>query len=346
MHKLEYYGVRGPLLQLMTSYLSDRKFFIRYDNISSEEFHINLGVPQGSALGPTLFIIYVNDLLNYFSDLDIYSYADDTSIFFTGSDPDSIIPLINFELNLITEWFNCNRLKLNTNKSVSVLFHRSRKFLEPLNAIKISEDYIGWAYQVKFLGIIFSNDLRWNNHIDLLCKNLTGSFSSLRRWKGLLPSRIVFTYYYAKFFSILNYGILVYGNTSKNNIVRLLRLQKRFFRSLAPGLYDHHGWERFWRNYKIFPIDLLFTFRLATLMFRCVHKEYLSDIIVLKPFSTRYTTRSLFQFYPPIARTDIGMSRIGHLAINYWNNLDPNIRNIPTLSHFITTLRNSIFFDN
>ena len=124
LRKLQYYGIRGTPLKLLTSYLSDRKQQTFVDGVSSNFKEIKCGVPQGSILGPLLFLIYINDL-TYSTQNDNLHYilfAHDTSVFCKGSDPKIVFDYVNVKLNNISNWMKANKLILNIEKTNYILF--------------------------------------------------------------------------------------------------------------------------------------------------------------------------------------------------------------------------------
>ena len=131
LEKLNHYAIRGVAHSWISSYLSNRKQFVQYDSVCSAHSVISCGVPQGSILGPLLFLIYINDLCNVSKVLDFILFADDTNIFFSHRNEDYLQNTLNVELDNVTNWCQANRLSINIKKSKFMIFKPRQKKAEP-----------------------------------------------------------------------------------------------------------------------------------------------------------------------------------------------------------------------
>ena len=139
LQKLNAYGIRGNMLKWFESYLTDRSQYVVYDGIKSDIYNVTCGVPQGSILGPLLFILNMNDICNASELLFTILYADDTCVLLSGKDLTKLIMVINAELKSLSAWFRSNKLTVNTQKTFFMIFHRSRIKYDSKHCIKMDD---------------------------------------------------------------------------------------------------------------------------------------------------------------------------------------------------------------
>ena len=168
--KMEHHGVRGTSLQWFKSYLYERKQYVYINGECSELKLISCGVPQGSVLGPLLFLIYINDLPNISNKLDLYLFADDTNIYYEDESLGNLEKKVNKELKNLYLWLSVYRLALNIEKTNFVIFHPFNKHLKYNETIKIHKKAITEKQSIKYLGILIDSTLSWKDHITNLSK--------------------------------------------------------------------------------------------------------------------------------------------------------------------------------
>ena len=177
--KLDHYGVRGVAKEWLSSYLGNRKQYVCFNGMNSSYSTVTCGVPQGSILGPTLFIMYVNDLYNVSSYLKSILFADDTSFFFEGSDLLEMCTNVSTEMNKLYTWFKVNKLSLNLSKTNFMVFGQPNAPCE--YKISIDNIKIEQVNCIKFLGIYIDCKLTWSQHVNTIhtkiAKNLCSNAS-------------------------------------------------------------------------------------------------------------------------------------------------------------------------
>lgn len=222
LSKLYYYGVRGIALDMFTSYLTNRRQIISFNGKLSRTEKVSSGVPQGSILGPLLFVVYINDLPSNITTADTYLYADDTT--FIGRDLNNREAMEEAE-----KWFQCNNLLLNEGKTETLTFNH-RLYLEDNH--------------VKFLGVYLEPNLSWKTHIEHLAGTLRKHIYLIRKIKEIASLHVVKTAYSAYILSAIRYGILLWGNSSES--ARIFILQKKAVRIMADigQIESCRGWFR------------------------------------------------------------------------------------------------------
>ena len=174
LSKLSHYGLSVNSISWFTSYLNDRKQYTSLLNPNSYLCNISCGVPQGSILGPLLFLIYINDLPNVSDILNTIIFADDTNFLYSHQNPDQLINIVNQELKKSSDWFEANRLSLNPTKTKAIIFRSANKHFNPVNApININNNNMKQV--TKFLSVIVDHKLNWNEHINFVASK-TGFF--------------------------------------------------------------------------------------------------------------------------------------------------------------------------
>ena len=170
LSKLNHYGIRGTVLQWFQSYLSSRKQTVRISETNSELRNVTSGVPQGSILGPLLFLIYINDLRAVSQITFPIMYADDTNIFIRGKDLPKMEHDLNIEIQNISQWLKANKLSLNIKKTCTMTFSNIPSVRKRINNIDIDGTQIDTVSHTQFLGVIIDNKINWNEHIKYTCK--------------------------------------------------------------------------------------------------------------------------------------------------------------------------------
>ena len=186
LYKLNNYGIRGIVLSWLKSYLSNRQQFVSINNVESSRLNIKCGVPQGSILGPLLFLIYINDIVNSSTVLDFVLFADDTNIVLSHTNLNELIRTFNAELTKTSSWFKCNKLSLNISKTNFMHYQITHTNLELPCNIKIDNMPLVKKDHVKFLGLTIDKHLTWNQHVNNISISIAKGIGILYKVKHYL----------------------------------------------------------------------------------------------------------------------------------------------------------------
>ncbi len=252
LDKLTHYGVRGLPLKWFTSYLSQRQQYVNINNNKSQLKYIKYGVPQGSILGPLLFIIYTNDFVNSSRVLHKIIFADDTNLFMAHNNTHELQDLLNKELLSVHNWFKANRLSLNLGKTNYMIFHSNKKQIKMENIaiqIEINGEVIKKVNSTKFLGVLIDDCLNFKSHIDHLVHKLSKYVGLFFKLRHLLPRPALLTLYKTLFEPHLNYCNIIWCNTHPSYLRKLETLQKKIIRAISWAkvnsptrhLFAHYG---------------------------------------------------------------------------------------------------------
>lgn len=261
LDKLENYGVRGTAHALLKSYLSNRTQFVDTNNVTSGRKPVVVGVPQGSILGPLLFLIYINDIVNCTDNATFVSYADDTTVFITGNSESEITAVANKALSDLDAWASVNRLRINPLKTQVILYTTKGRTPTKKVDLFLTSQQLEMVDSVCTLGVHFSKHLTWNEQVNNLNSKLSSAIGILARVRRILPTKVKIMIYNALVSSLLQYCSLVWCTTGVTNLRKLHLLQKRAIRHIASVHYTSSTKHMF-SVYEILPVFCLYNYRL------------------------------------------------------------------------------------
>ena len=237
LDKLRFYGINEMAYNLMKNYLENRKQFVQFDSCSSKMKSIDKGVPQGSILGPLLFLIYINDITNSSNVLNFLMYADDTTLHGCLEDIEDENKefRINQELQHVQDWLKVNRLALNVKKTRYMMFHKHNKIVEHLD-LHVNNNDIEKVDNFNFLGLHLNTRLTWHTHVSEISKKISRAVGIIKKMQWIFPTEILLAIYNALVLPHINYCILSWGADSNTIFI----LQKKAVRAIASAGYNAH----------------------------------------------------------------------------------------------------------
>ena len=344
--KLEHYGVRGLPLRWFADFLSNRKQCVNYNNVLSNFNSVVCGVPQGSILGPLLFILYVNDMNNCSDILKFILFADDTNLFYSCNNLIGFQKTIDGELDKLNNWFQANKLSLNIKKTTFMLFGRKWKNVpDALTLISIDGKPIERVTSTKFLGVYIDNKLTWQTHISQLAIKVSRNLGVLNKAKSVLSTKVLKMLYFSMVHSYLTYGIIIWGNACETKLNRIYILQKRAmriishcsYRSSTNSLFIKYNILKVKELYKIQA--LLFTYKSINniMPISCMnHIQHVQD-------NYRYQLRKVSSIRKLPFRTNTRQRYIGVSGPRLWESLPNYIKLSNSLQLFKTHLQKYYF---
>ena len=232
LSKLHHYGVRGLSNQWFRSYLSNRQQYVYVSGCDSSKRPVSHGVPQGSVLGPLLFLIYINDLHYAIQNSKTNLFADDTCLLSSDSNLQDLETKINSDLIKLSSWLRANKISLNVMKTEVLLFRSKIKTVSYQMKLKLDDQILKFSSKVKYLGILLDEFLTWNFQFDALANKLSRANGILAKLRHFVPETLLKTLYYALFHSHISYANIVWGQALTQNS-RIGKLQKKCVRILT-----------------------------------------------------------------------------------------------------------------
>ena len=343
LRKLENMGIRGITMRWFESYLSNRKQYMLFGGVSSSLQDICCGVPQGSILGPILFIIYMNDIPNC-SNLPIYCFADDTTVISSSPSLEDLYRSMNTELNQLYEWFSTNKLKLNEQKTKYMIFGSNNRQIPTMN-LKINNqpiERIGNGLPTKsfkFLGVNMDENLSWKYHIDSICTKISRANYIINKVKRIIPQTSLLTLYHSLIQCHLSYGQEVWGTSI--HLDRALKMQKRSIRLINRKPYNYHT-EPLLKLNKILSVKDQYKATVSIFMQQIKQQNVPPSFPISQYFATKSRPTRENHYNLAIerrARTKFSSNLPWHSFPKIWNSLPSQLRNIASTPAFKRKLR-------
>ena len=342
LKKLEHYGVRGVSNDWMRSYLSNREQYVSFNSFKSDLKSISCGVPQGSILGPKLFILYINDICNVSKILQFVLFADDTNIFCSDVNILDLCKNVSLELDKLNIWFAVNKLSLNVSKTNFIIFG-NRKYKGEVD-IKINDISIERVYTTKFLGVLIDHQLNWKEHIDYICNKVSRNIAVIFKASNVLNTKSLHSLYCTLILPYLNYCLENWGNTYESNLNKLFLKQKRVIRIINKANFYAHTTLLF-KNLNVLKLKDLVLLKTAIFMYKVFNKSLPRNLLErfdIKHENTFYNLRSEHYFKLRFARTTQKQMCLSFCGIKLWNSISEEISKCQTLQLFKSKYKNDL----
>lgn len=330
LYKLSRYGIRGTALKLIASYLHNRKHYVQIGKYASEITKLPaFGVPQGSILGPLLFIIYINDLNKALKHSKHLLFADDTTLYNSGANLETLSKLMNRDLEFLSAWFKANKLALNVAKTNYIIFSNRK---DNVSRIKICIDGndIGQVTNTKFLGIYLDELMKWEVHTKYVAKKVSSGLYALNSLKFTMPSCILKTLYYGLIHPHLTYGCLLWGNTYKKYLHRIEILQKKAIRTVSHAKYNAASSILFKGN-AVLRFQDIYKYLTCQVMFKLYTGTVPEPLMGLLPQNLNLhnlNTRHRGDFVIKLFKNNIVQNSFIAQGPKLWNALSPNLKSL------------------
>ena len=329
LKKLYHYGFRGKIYELLTSYLADRQIMTKINDKKSAPRIIDHGVPQGSVLGPLLFLIYVNDLPSA-SNLETTLFADDTNLHLSHHNIITLKSQVQLEIDKINNWMISNKLTINYKKSYYMIVGNTKSVDKAKFNLTINHNLIKKSEFVKYLGVFLDDKLSWKIHIEKICQKLSrvcGMMYKLRYYVPLSTRKLV---YFSLFHSQLQYSLLNWGRAAKSNLQKLVILQNKILRA---SLFrpKHHQTTLLYSEFGVLTLENMINMEFAKFMYKVNNKmlpesfnNYFTKLDDVHKYKTRQKHRN--EFFQLYIASKTGQKSLRHICINVWKNVPTEYR--------------------
>lgn len=345
LSKMNFYGIRGRALEWFESYLDGRTQYVSVDGADSNTCDVTHGVPQGSNLGPLLFLIFLNDFPNCSDFFQFTLFADDSTISHTF-DRDRIADIhedINSQLESVHNWLRVNKIHLNVGKTKHMMFSYRGDY--QISPIIIGNSQVLPTSSIKFLGIHIDSHLNFSNHVNYLSTKISKSVGILNKLKFTLPSSILKLLYYSLIHPYIYYAIVAWYAAPEYIRNSIFVLQKRAVRCIQ-GLPVNSHTDSHFKSLSILKVSELYNFNVGIYIYKTINFDdfdcELQQYIVAHLNQHSHDTRNHNKIAVPRYNRSKSQLSLKYVGLSMWNGLDCEVSNSLSLSSFKFKLKRSL----
>lgn len=342
LDKMKKYRCSDNAVTWFTSYLSNRTQQVGVSGKLSEPLEIVSGVPQGSVLGPLLFILYINDLPLCVNACTTDMFADDTTVSTSCSSPESLASKINEDLVNIASWCASNAMSINVEKTKAMILstkHKLKSNKDKIPDIIVNDNVIQCTSHEKLLGVQIDDSLTWDHHIDTILKKCNSLLYLLSRIKKYLNIDNRKLYFNAYILPHLDFCSTLWGNSSQQSLNKLLLFQKRAARVILDIKDYYTPSEDMFRELNWMTIYDRIHYQKSILMYKCMNgicPEYLCSSFkhVSEMHQLNLRSVEMNMLYVPKPRTEIYRGCFAYSGAKIWNSLPNLVKNANSVNEF------------
>lgn len=337
--KLQYMGIRGMCYDWLVSYLNNRCQYVSINDVDSEIItNSKFGVPQGSVLGPLLFIIYCTDLHRIIENGNVVSFADDTNILYRDGNVKSLESKVNDDLTVLNKWFACNKLSLNVQKTNYCVYSK-RKVTENALRIHLSSTPIRREYTVKFLGLYIDDKLMWTPHVKFVSKKISPYMYVLKRLRNCINTATKKLIYNSFILPHLHYGIINWASCSIQLKHEVQTKQNKIVRSINNNGYLMNTLELY-KLFGILTIEKLYKSEILKFGWQLHNDKLPNPVSALFMFGNhRYHTRNRNQVRHVQHTSQILHNSLLNTVPRFWNELPQSLKTKISMKSFVKSIK-------
>ena len=328
LSKLDHHGISGSSHSLFQTYLSNRVQQTEINGVLSEKGIIKHGVPQGSVLGPLLFLLYINDISESSNILKFFLFADDTTVFYSDKTNANTENLLNCELAKVSDWLAANKLSLNVKKSNFLYFRYGNCKKHKIN-LTLNDTLVEEKEVTKYLGVMIDNKLNWKFHIEHVRAKLSRGNGMISKVRYYVNEQCLLNLYYSFIQSHINYNLLNWTSTYPTLLNNINTKVKSAVRLISfKNKYEHTN--PLFIKHKLLPFKDMIKYKQGNFLWK-ISNGYIGSPITKVFVKNSYNP---LRFNLPNPSCTLEKHKIVYSSIKYWNSLPIEMRRSTTINSF------------